>query len=175
MSYNFKGGPRAVYEILNNIESALLRHDDSMTITFGDITEIDLNKTEIFPLTHITINTVTFNGNNLMFNLSIFLMDLVWENKNSNISEEVPNSTGEQIKDNPILGLTNELDVINSRLAIANYLNELFRRGDLFSKAYQIDGQPTCEPFYDRFENKLAGWVYTTDILVPNDISVCDE
>ena len=35
------------------------------------------------------------------------------------------------------------------------------------------DGNPTCEPFVDRFENKLAGWTMTADILIPNSMTIC--
>ena len=27
--------------------------------------------------------------------------------------------------------------------------------------------------FVDRFENKLAGWTMTTDILIPNGMTIC--
>jgi hypothetical protein len=36
-----------------------------------------------------------------------------------------------------------------------------------------MEGDATCEPFYERFENELVGWATTMDILIENDISVC--
>ena len=36
-----------------------------------------------------------------------------------------------------------------------------------------VDGVVSCEPFYDRFENEVAGWVATMDILIDNDINIC--
>jgi len=38
---------------------------------------------------------------------------------------------------------------------------------------YQLDGTPSFEPFYDRFENEVAGWALTFDVLIPNDIEIC--
>jgi len=30
-----------------------------------------------------------------------------------------------------------------------------------------------AEPFVDRFENKLAGWTATFDVVVQNDMTIC--
>jgi len=49
----------------------------------------------------------------------------------------------------------------------------VLRKGDLYTTKYQLDGDPTCEPFFDRFENQLAGWACTMDILIENDITIC--
>jgi hypothetical protein len=70
-------------------------------------------------------------------------------------------------------GNDNELDVLNTQLAILNRLYEMIRRGDLYTDGYQVSGSPTCEPFIDRFENKLAGWTMTFDVLFPNDMTIC--
>jgi len=70
-------------------------------------------------------------------------------------------------------GNNNEQDVWNTQLAVANRLLELLYRGDLYTDKYQLDGQPVCEPFTDRFENKLAGWTVTFNILIPNDMTIC--
>ena len=70
-------------------------------------------------------------------------------------------------------GNDNEHDVLNTQLAVANKLIETLRSGDLYTTKYQLDGAVSCEPFYDRFENEVAGWVATMDILIPNDINIC--
>jgi len=44
---------------------------------------------------------------------------------------------------------------------------------DLFRDKYQLEGSVTCEPFLDRFENNIAGWVATFDVVIENDISLC--
>ena len=49
----------------------------------------------------------------------------------------------------------------------------MLRKGDLHRTLYQLDGNPSLEPFYDRFENQLAGWNSTMDILIYNDITIC--
>jgi len=50
----------------------------------------------------------------------------------------------------------------------------LLRKGNLHSDLYQLDGSPNCEPFYERFENRLGGWACTFDIFIQNDINICN-
>ena len=71
------------------------------------------------------------------------------------------------------VGNDNEQDVLNTQLAVINRLVEVLRRGDLRSELYQLDGDVTCEPFTERFENNLAGWAATFDVLVPNTMTIC--
>jgi hypothetical protein len=71
------------------------------------------------------------------------------------------------------IGNNNEQDVLNTQLAVLNKLVQVLRRGDLYSDKYQLDGDANLEPFVDRFENKVAGWTATFDVLVNNDIEIC--
>ena len=41
---------------------------------------------------------------------------------------------------------------------VINRLLEVLRRGSLFDDLYQLSGTPNCEPFVDRFENKIVGF-----------------
>jgi hypothetical protein len=70
-------------------------------------------------------------------------------------------------------GNNNEHDILNTQLAVVNKLAQVLRMGTLYRDKYQLDGDPTCEPFYDRFENQVAGWACTFDVLIENDINVC--
>jgi hypothetical protein len=71
------------------------------------------------------------------------------------------------------VGNNNEQDILNTQLAVLNKLVQVLRGGDLNRDLYQLDGTPNFEPFYDRFENEVAGWALTFDIIIPNDISIC--
>jgi hypothetical protein len=71
------------------------------------------------------------------------------------------------------IGNNNEHDILNTQLAVINRLIQLLKRGTLYRDKYQMEGDATCEPFYERFENELVGWATTMDILIENDISVC--
>jgi hypothetical protein len=70
-------------------------------------------------------------------------------------------------------GNNNEQDVLNTQLAVLNKLIMVLRKGTLHSDKYQLIGDPGCEPFYDRFENELAGWTANIDVVIYNDITIC--
>ena len=129
------------------------------TVTTGDIYEVDLAKQTIYPLVHIIVNNATPKENQLSFNISVLFMDLVDLSKQDNVN----------IFDNN----DNLLDVLNTQLAIASRMITDLRRGELFTELVQLDGDALCEPFTDRFENKVAGWTVTFDLVVPNTMTIC--
>lgn len=129
------------------------------TVTEGSIFEVDLNKQTIFPLSHIMVNNVTIEENVLRFNISVIAMDIV------DVSKEQTT--------NLFIGNDNEQDVLNTQLAVCQRLAASLYNGSLSDTNYQLDGTPSCEPFTERFENLLAGWTMTMDILVPNEMSIC--
>ena len=49
----------------------------------------------------------------------------------------------------------------------------VLRKGSLHTDQYQLDGDANLEPFYDRFENRLAGFTATFNVFVRNDIDIC--
>jgi hypothetical protein len=59
-------------------------------------------------------------------------------------------------------------------LALQTRVINKLQRGDLYTDLYQVEGNVTCEPFVDRFENKLAGWAATFDVVIQNDMTICD-
>ncbi len=129
------------------------------TVTQGNLFDIDLRKQTIFPLVHIIVNTASLESNVVRYNISILAMDIVDITKDETVSE--------------FDGNDNELYVLNTQLQVLTRCYELLLRGDLWTDKFQIDGNPTCEPFVDRFENKLAGWTMTTDVLVGNSMTIC--
>lgn len=152
-------GIRGFYQLTETIKDQLLNDVNVNTVTTGDITEIDLSKQTIFPLSHIMINSVTTQEQVLSFNITVMSMDIVDVNKEATTDI--------------FTGNNNEQDVLNSQLAVLNRLISLLGRGNLYTTKYQLDGDPVCEPFYERFENQLAGWACTMNILIENDISSC--
>ena len=156
MSYT---GIRGYYLLTQAIKDALLGDINVNTVTEGDLFDIDLSKQSIFPLSHLIINSVTAQESVLRFNISILSMDIVDESKEATTDI--------------FIGNNNEQDVLNTQLAVLNKLVQVLRRGDLYNDKYQLDGDASLEPFVDRFENKVAGWTATLDVLVNNDIEIC--
>lgn len=152
-----------IYDILDTIKTFLRNNPIVNTVTYGDISDIDLNKTTIYPLTHFFINNVTVLDQIMQVSVSMLFTDIVDYTKNFNDDD-----FGDRGDD------TNIVDVYNTQLQIANALIQDLKRGDLYRDRYQLEGNPVLEPFNDRFENELAGWTVDLVINIPNDvISVC--
>jgi hypothetical protein len=149
-----------VYDIVDKLKDRLRTNPNVFTVTYGDITEVDLNKTTIFPLTHLNITNVVFNGSVMNFTLQILSLDIVDYNKDAPAKDVIN-------------GNDNLQDVYNSQLQVINDIIEQLRRGDMFSDRLQLLDAPSAEPFKDRFENELAGWGVNITISMPNEISIC--
>ena len=147
------------FDIIDKLKTHFDNDELVKTTTQGDLFEIDLAKMTIYPLVHIIVNTATFEGNVIRYNISILAMDI------TDISKDETT--------NKFDGNDNELYILNTMLQVLNRCYDLLRRGDLYSDKFQVDGSPTCEPFTERFENKLAGFTMTCDILIPNDMTIC--
>jgi len=152
-------GVRGFYQLTETIKTELLSDKNINTVTTGDITDVNLNKQDIFPLGHIIINSVIGNENVLNFNITILACDVVNQSKDFTVDRFTGNNDVQ--------------DILNTQLAVLNRLIQRLRKGTLYTDMYQLSGNPTLEPFYDRFENQLAGWSATMDIMIYNDIYIC--
>lgn len=152
-------GVRGFYQLTETIKTELLQDKNINTVTTGDITDVNLNKQDIFPLGHIIINNVVDEEQVLRFNISILACDIVNQSKEFTVDR--------------FKGNNDVQDILNTQLAVLNRLIQRLRKGNLYTEMYQLDGSPSLQPFYDRFENQLAGWTATMDVLIYNDIYIC--
>tara|TARA_R100000654_G_scaffold13131_2_gene28592 strand:- start:12584 stop:13042 length:459 start_codon:yes stop_codon:yes gene_type:complete len=150
---------KAFYDVTNQIKTALAAEPFVKTVTFGELSDVDLGKQTIFPLAHLIINNATVGEKIITFNASIVCMDIVDISK-----DEVTDI---------FVGNDNEQDILNTQLAVLTRVLNQFQRGDLYVNKFQISEDVSCEPFVDRFENKLAGWTATFNILLQNEMTVC--
>jgi hypothetical protein len=110
-------------------------------------------------LSHMIVNSVTSSENTLTFNISILAMDIVDQSK--------------ERETDIFVGNDNEQDVLNTQLSVLNKVIQKLRIGQLYREKYQVLGDASLEPFRDRFENQVAGWAATFDVIIENDINVC--
>lgn len=139
-----------VYDLINKIKEAFKDEPFVNTVTEGDIFEVDLAKRTLFPLSHIIVNSATHQGNVIQFNITILMMDLLDQKDESN-----------------------KVDIWNTQLALGVRVMDRLNRGDLRSDFWELTGNPNFEPFTERFENDLAGWALTFDVVVRNNMTIC--
>tara|TARA_R110001606_G_scaffold332748_1_gene480613 strand:- start:241 stop:711 length:471 start_codon:yes stop_codon:yes gene_type:complete len=152
-------GIRGYYQLTETIKNSLLSDVNTKTVTQGNLDEINLQKQDIFPLAHLMVNQVSQEDGVLRFSISILNMDIV------DLSKE---KTTDLFRGN-----NNLQDILNTQLSVSNRIVQLLRGGTLHQDKYQLEGNAILEPFYDRFDNDLAGWTATFDVLIYNDIRHC--
>jgi hypothetical protein len=140
------------FKILDTLRAQLQATNLISTITDGQISDIDLAKQTIFPLAHIIINSASIEGKMQRFNITVLAMDILDSKEKYDL----------------------EPSIMNAMLQALNRVHDIMKRGDLNPDYIMMDGDATLEPFTDRFENKLAGWAMTFDVIMPSDMTVCD-
>jgi hypothetical protein len=148
-----------LYDITTKLREELQANVLINKVTFGDITDIDLNKQTIFPLAHVMLENSTIGERTITVGLSIMLMDIVDESKAEETDE--------------FIGNDNEHDVLNSMLAAGTKTVQEFMRGSSYADNYHMVGDAEVEFFTDRFENKLAGVVINFSVEIPNIAGLC--
>lgn len=152
---------KGFYYVISKLRDYMKNDLGVLTFTNGSIDKVDNMKQVAYPYAHIMVNNVTPSSPSSVFNISVILMDVV------DLSKQESSDSFE--------GNDNELDVLNTVLVYCIRLSEQLRRGSLYDEMIRIDNETvSCEPFIDRFEDKVAGWVITFDINVPNEMTICD-
>jgi hypothetical protein len=147
------------YDITTKIKTALLEDVNINTVTKGVINGIDNPKQTMFPLAHLRIENITQERPALRFSVSLELLDIV------DISNLQTNDR--------FIGNDNQDDILNTQLGVGLRLMERFRRGDLFTSEYELDGDPNYEQLNYEYENGLSGWRLTFDIMYKHDMTIC--
>ena len=129
-------GIRGFYQLTETIKEQLLADTNINTVSTGDVSNLNLNKQDIFPLGHIIVNNVVAEEQVLRFNITLIACDIVDQSKTETLDRFVGNN--------------NEQDILNTQLSVLNKLIQNLRKGQLHTDMYQLEGNPSLEPFYDR-------------------------
>ena len=127
-------GVRGFYQLTETIKNELLGDENINTVTTGDITDVNLNKQDIFPLGHIIINNVVDEEQVLRFNITVLACDIVDQSKSQTVDR--------------FKGNNDVQDILNTQLAVLNRLIQRLRMGTLYTEMYQLDSSPNLTPFY---------------------------
>ena len=149
-----------VYDILDVLRDELRSHPAVNTVSYGDITDLDLDKTTMFPLSHLLIDSASYGERTITFSIKLLCADVVDYNQSESQFDE-------------FYGNDNLHDVMNTQFQVINSLITKLMRGDLFKSNYQITSTPSAEPFRESYGNVLAGWTTVIQIEIPNGVSIC--
>jgi len=146
-----------VYQILDDMKEFLVEGPFTNTVSFGDISDVDLDKNTIFPLTHINIANAVIKDSTIEFDINILAIDILDDNSLENDEFDY------------FYGNTNLQDILNNQLSVLQRLHANLTRGNLKDSLLTTEESLSAEPFKDRFVNVLAGWQTTVSLVVPNN------
>ena len=155
---------------IDTLKSLGEQHEQIATTTTGDIWKIDLAKNTLFPLFHINPVNVETGQSSLTYNFQLFVMDSVTEKENwTEANIQSANY------------LSNEQEVTSSCLQICVVIISMMRHSkwqgagelDIDDPVYFTEGEYTLEPFQERFDSLLTGFVFSIGIVVQNDFQAC--
>jgi len=151
------------YKTYNNVINTLKcignQHLEIKSTTTGDITDIDLEKNTLFPLYHINPVSVDVGMSEKTFNFQLFVMDIV--DADGDAEQTV---------------LSDTLQIITDIIAILKHGEILYgydaSHGE--EERYFVDDDFSIEPFTERFDNSVTGWIVDVGIIVESELNSCD-
>lgn len=126
------------------------------SVSYGDVDEIELLKTNRYPLAHVGISTGTISDATSTIEVSVIFIQQVDDVKTQEDSFS-----------------DSELYAQNNMLAAATRLVQVLKRGDLYAQGFQLEDDATVDFFGDRFTDKVAGVTVDMSITIKNSASVC--
>jgi hypothetical protein len=151
------------YNVLNYFKTIMKNHPSIQSVTYGDIDSIDDKQYPEYPLGNVLITDSRFEVSTTTFTVQLTLAD---KQKNKN-DESIGADNSQTI---PFYGVDDMVDIHANTLAILNDLTAYTQRG---VQGFEVNGDIVCQPFSDRFNNGLAGWVATFELTTHNDKNRC--
>jgi hypothetical protein len=125
------------------------------TISHGNFEDVDLSKSNIFPLMHIFVSGGRLN-NGSTIQLDVQLGCFQQRNSFSDITED------------KVYSNDNQVDNMNETLAIINTVwNKLLM--DFDSSFITASENPDLEPVENAYSNGLDGWILSFTLEMPNE------
>lgn len=163
LQYNAGTNYTLFYNVLDYFKTIMSNHPSIQEVSTGDLQTIDDKSYPFYPLGNVQILEATFGEKTTDYLIQIIIADKI-KNKNN---ESTP-ITNEQ--DVPFLGVDDCNDIWANTLAIINDLTSFTQYS---VEAFQINSDVVNEPFRDRFNNGLAGWVCTFTLTTGNNRPRC--
>jgi len=142
---------------LDTLVCLLESHKQIESVTTGDIWDIDLEKNTKYPLAHVNIGNIDLAMSQKSFNFQVFIMD---------ISDE----------DNQQYVLNDTMQIMSDLIALLKHGENTYTYNAQAGEEprYWVDDNFTFEPFTERFDNTLSGWVCDINIIIESVLDSCD-
>lgn len=159
-----------LYNVLEYFKTIGTNHPQIAKVTTGDIQIVDDREFPMYPLMNVNVLSTTFSGTTSLHEIQLIVADKIKNRNNEsgtamNVSEFDFN---QQTID--FYGVDDTVDILANTLAI---LNDLTSFTQYSVQSFDITNDILNEPFVDRFNNGLAGYVATFTLIAHNDRPRC--
>jgi len=151
------------YNLLDYFRTIMENHPAITAVAQGDIFNLDTEQYPFYPLGNVTILGADFGPSTTEYEIQLIIADKI-KNKN-NESNPI---TNELIV--PFYGTDDVVDIWANTLGI---VNDLVSYTQYSLQSFDITSTINNEPFAERFNNGLAGWVCTFTLTTHNDRPRC--
>jgi hypothetical protein len=151
------------YNVLDYFNTIMSNHPSVGHVTLGTLEDFDTREFPQYPVANISILESDFGQTTTDWTIQLILADKI-KNKNN---ESNPITNEQKI---PFYGVDDVVDIHANTLAIINDLTAYTQKS---VDGFAIDDTIINEPFQDRFNNGLAGWVSTFTLTTHNDRPRC--
>jgi hypothetical protein len=138
-------------------------HPSLNFVSQGDMFSIDTKEFPAYPLGNINISRADFLEKEIVYTCQLTIADKVKDKNNESIGAA-------NLQTIPYEGTDDTVDIHANTLSIVNDLISFTRTG---VNAFDFSGNPSAQPFKDNFDNGLAGWVVTFNLVVFNAADTC--
>lgn len=151
------------YNVMNYFKGIMSNHPSIASVSQGSISDFDIEQYPAYPVGNVSIFGTSFGTSTSDFSVQLIVAD-----KQKLLNNESSGSRNTQII--PFYGTDDVVDIHANTLAILNDLTSYTQRS---VDGFEINDDIVCEPFSDRFNNGLAGWLATFTLTVHNNKNRC--
>lgn len=151
------------YNILDYWKTIMNNHPSIAQVSQGDIFEIDTYEFPVYPMGNILISEARFDNTKTIYTCQLTVADKVKPKNNESVGNK-----NEQIV--PYYGTDDTVDIHANTLSI---INDLLSFTQYSVQAFEITSEIRCQAFKDKFDNGLAGFVATFDLIAHNERPRC--
>jgi hypothetical protein len=151
------------YNVLNYFKTIMTNHPSIAMVSQGELSDFDYDEFPNYPVGNILITGANYGTSTTDYNIQLIVADKV-KNKNN---ESDPRTNEITL---PFYKRDDLVDIHANTFSILNDLTSYTQRS---VDGFEINTEIQCEPFADRFNNGLAGWVSTFVLTTHNDKNRC--
>lgn len=151
------------YNVLDFFKVIMVNHPSIQHVTQGDIQDFDTREFPMYPIGNVSILGANFTPTTTDYQIQLIIADKIKNKDNESVGEHNYQAI-------PYYGVDDVVDIHANTLGIINDLTSYLQRN---VDSFEINDIITNEPFAERFNNGLAGWVSTFTLTTHNDRPIC--